>query len=139
MPNRYFKRAWITVHRFYCGYIMCIIIQHLYWDRIQYKIRIQVHKAMYKEISCTFTKSIKHIKIITEILSLCYYYIFRSSFGYGILKGKVHDEYEPYFCKTFFRNKRCILCCRIRWKQSCFQNPIKTYIFRYVSLVSLHI
>ncbi len=101
MPYRYFKRLIFTGHRFYCTYIIFVIIQHL-CDRIDAdKIRIPVHKAMNKKNLWIVTKSTKHIKIINTILTLYYYNIFRSSFGYEISKRKLLPLYEPELSTSF--------------------------------------
>ncbi len=95
MSNRYFKRAWVTVHRYYSIYILFIIIQHL-CDRIgSDKIRLPVHNVMNKKNLSTSTKSIKDIEIINKISTLYQYLIFGSSFGYGFFKGKALPLYEP--------------------------------------------
>ncbi len=112
MSNRYFKRACVTVHRYYSIYILFIIIQHVYTGISCDKIRLPVHNAMYKEILWPLTKSIKHIKIINKMeLSYCYNN-FRSSFGYGIFKGKVRLLYEAEILPSFRRHKRGVRCCR---------------------------
>ncbi len=93
--------------RFNCIYIKFVIIQHLCVAIESDIIRGQVQESMYKEKSWTSSKSTNDIKIINKILLQYYHHIFRSSFGYGIFKGKCLPLCAPELT-TFFRKYEII-------------------------------
>ncbi len=94
---------------------MFIIIQHLCAGIECDKIRIQVHKAMHKEILWTLLKSTKDIKTINNIsLPLCGG-ILKQSFGYQILQCINDCNMNHNISETRKKNDTYSLCSRTRY------------------------
>ncbi len=70
---------------------------------------------MNKKNSWTLTESTNYIKIINKILTLYYYNILRSSFGYRIFKGTHGYDMHLLFGRIFSVQERRILL----WRTSC--------------------
>ncbi len=109
----------MSIHSFYCRYMMLIIIQHLCHRIGSDEIAARVHKAMDKEKSWTFAKSTKSSKIINNILLSYYYHILRHSFGFDILSYKYAYDMNHNFYKTRKKIKGSCLCCRTTCNKCC--------------------
>ncbi len=126
LPYRYSNQPTCAVQRFYCRYIMLIIIQHLSAQIQTYEIRLTVHKAMHKENSWTSTKSTKDIKITNNILLPYYDDILEHGFEYQILSCRNNYNIHQNFSKTGKNNERRILCSSLRYYISWKLNSIRT-------------